>query len=348
MFPLMRYFSLSSALAMTVFAVVLITAHQYLDVSAAITESQGRFSVVLIAGLAALYAALFFIVRRADRALRQQEQQRATSIQDLQRQINRYASEMEWANRELEEARRKLGQAERLSTLGHLAATISHEIRNPLSVIRTSAHVMRKKAAAAGLDLDRPLDRSLRAVGRCDDIVNDMLEYARSNELNKTVVDSSAYLNEILDEQTFPANINVIRELPAPGLDIAIDCDRFRRVIINLVTNAAEAIKEGGIENGEIVVSCLPENNDHTIRVANNGPAIPAEVLDRMYEPLYTTKSNGSGIGLPTVKKLVDQHGAELLVDTQDGVGTTWSIVLQPATSSSLDAADDCERAIAA
>ncbi|MGI9407743.1 MAG: hypothetical protein ACR2O4_15320, partial [Hyphomicrobiaceae bacterium] len=71
MFPLMRYFSLSSALAMAVFAAVLITAHQHLDVSATITESQGRFSVVLITGLAALYAALFFIVRRADRALRQ-------------------------------------------------------------------------------------------------------------------------------------------------------------------------------------------------------------------------------------------------------------------------------------
>ena len=263
-----------------------------------------------------------------------EEQGRTTS---LEADVAKLTTELERAQGLLDEQDAKLGQADRLSDLGQLTATVSHEIRNPLSVIRTAVHVMRKKTDNVDVDITRPLDRAQRAVARCDDIVNDMLEYARCNELSTETVDSSQYLNDILDEQPMPSNITLVRELPEPGLEISIDRDRFRRAIINLISNAAEAIKDGGIEEGLISVTCLPDCPRRSIHIFNNGPAIPQEVLDRMYEPLYTTKSNGSGIGLPTVKKLIEQHGAELRCETGEGVGTTWTILLDPAAAAEMD-----------
>ncbi|MGI9406298.1 MAG: sensor histidine kinase [Hyphomicrobiaceae bacterium] len=262
--------------------------------------------------------------------------------------VRQQTSELKRLHFELAESQRKLRQAEQLSDLGKMSATVSHEIRNPLSVIRNAIHVVRKKAEMAGLDLDRPLDRALRSVARCDDIVGDMLEYARSSKVNKVLVNSSDYLNELLDEQTLPAGVVFKRELPTPGLDIAIDCDRFRRVIINLISNAADAIKEGGIENGEITVTCRPDEDRQTIHVKNNGPAISPEVLERMFEPMYTTKSTGFGIGLPTVRKLIEEHGAELQVDTQVDVGTTWSIILQPMSGDAVVDMQPGQKAMAA
>jgi len=297
----------------------------------AFVRTRRNIAIAMVAVFSFLYAVFFLVIRRAEAILKRQYRAHASSNKRLQSRVARRSAELERVNDELKESQRKLVQAARLSDLGQLSATISHEIRNPLSVIRTAIHVIRQKANAAGIDFDRPLDRAQRSVARCDDIVNDLLEYTRSNELKKVTVDSSRYLNELLDEQPIPFFVTLEREFPVPGLKIDIDCDRFRRVIINLISNAVEAIKEGGIEDGEITVTCLPDEGEGpSIHIKNNGPAIPEEVIARMYEPLYTTKSTGSGIGLPTVKKLIEQHGAELRVETKAGVGTTWSIIMQP------------------
>jgi signal transduction histidine kinase len=123
------------------------------------------------------------------------------------------------------------------------------------------------------------------------------------------------------------------RDLQMPGPQIAIDPERFRRVIINLVDNAAQAIRDSGGENGNINVSCSPFNDGTIISVKDNGLGIPDDVLDRMFEPLFTTKSFGAGLGLATVKQLVQQHSADMRIDTEVGVGSIFSVVLpDPST----------------
>ncbi len=265
-------------------------------------------------------------------------------IADLSRNFNHMAEELKVLNGELEqrveertaelhEMQKQLVKNERLSTLGQVTATMSHEIRNPLGAIRSSVYVIRETATALNLKLNRPLDRIERSVARCDNIVGDLLEYTRTKELDAITVDGCEYLNEILDEQVLPDTVSLVRELQVPGPKVNVDLDRFRRVIINLVDNAAQAIRDNEGERGEIVVSCKPHDKGSVISVRDNGPGMSADVLGKIFEPLFTTKSFGAGLGLPTVKQLVEQHNAELRVDTEVGVGTTFSIIMPHASA---------------
>ena len=275
------------------------------------------FLVVLLALLGTMIA---FAVRRDIVKLRTREDQLNTSVQSEKH-----------ANEELKKSQFKLIEAEQLATVGRVTATVSHEIRNPLGAIRNSLYMIEKKAAAANLDLHHLIERAERSVARCDSIIGDLLEYTRTNKVKMVAVDSTEYLNELLDEQALPGTITLTRDLPVPGQRIVIDLDRFRRAIINLVVNAAQAIKESGAECGEISVSCRPHGEGSVISVQDNGPGIPEDLLARISEPLFTTKSFGVGLGLPTTEKVVEQHGGELRIDTQVGVGTTFSILLPSA-----------------
>lgn len=240
-------------------------------------------------------------------------------------------AKVEERTQELVELQSKLLQQERLSTLGQVTATMSHEIRNPLGAIRNSLFVIREMADAADLKLTRPLDRAERSIARCDNIVGELLEYTRTQDVDLTVVDSCEYLNEVLDEQVFADSITLTRDLPTPGPQIMVDQDRFRRIIINLVDNAAQALRSRENEQGEINISCSQQDGGIVIQVSDNGPGMPDDVLTRIFEPLFTTKSFGAGLGLPTVQQLVEQHKGTLRVDTKVGVGTMFSISLPPA-----------------
>lgn len=264
----------------------------------------------------------------------------AMAFNSLMDQVENSQRALERSHQELAESQQRLVQSERLSVLGQVTATISHEIRNPLGAIRNSLFTIGRTAAAKGWNVDRPLSRAERSVTRCDNIISDLLEYTRTKELTLRTVDGSEYLNELLDEQSLPDNVTLCRQLPVPGPRIAVDLDRFRRVIINLLENAAQTIAGDQADGGEIVITCESCGDGHAIRVKDNGPGIPDEVLDRIFEPLFTTKSFGAGLGLPTVKQVVEQHGAELLIETECGIGTTFSVVLPPVLTPSFQKED--------
>ena len=293
-------------------------------------------------GLVTLYT-IFHIARtikQSNQVLRDKNQEIEDLNETLEDRIEHRTSELRLAHQELEanmkrlsEAQKELIKSERLSALGQVTATMSHEIRNPLGAIRSSLYVVREAVNKANIKLDRPLNRIERSVTRCDNIIGDFLEYSRTKEVSLKTVDGSEFLNEVLDEQTIPAGIALTRDLPRPGAQMAIDPERFRRVIINLVDNAAQAIQENRSEGGEIAVSCHARGRGSVIHIRDNGPGIPDEVLAKIFEPLFTTKSFGAGLGLPTVNELVKQHWAELTIDTQCGVGTTFSVLLPPASA---------------
>ncbi len=212
-------------------------------------------------------------------------------------------------------------QKERLSALGQLTATVAHELRNPLSAIRNSLHALRELTADAGLPLERAMKRIERSIDRSDGIIADLLEYARVRTLTRHDMALDAWLGEVLDEQRLPAEIKLERELRAGASVVAIDADRLRRVVINLVENAAQALVAGGAECPQKRIRVATSADDMAeIRVEDTGPGIPPEILPRIFEPLFSTKSFGTGLGLPTAKQIVEQHnGTIALVNAPAG-----------------------------
>jgi signal transduction histidine kinase len=226
-------------------------------------------------------------------------------------------------------AETELLKSERLSVLGQLTATVAHELRNPLSAIRNTLFTVKELAANAGVKLDRPIARMERSIERCDRIISDLLEYTRNRELNRTRLRFDRWLADMLAEQPIPAPIVLSTDLAAADAIVAADSDRVRRVVINLVENAAQALAETPPDHQKrIAVRTTIADGKVVLMVEDTGPGIPPENLSRIFEPLFSTKSFGTGLGLPTVKQIVNQHGGIIAVDSEVGRGTCVTVRL--------------------
>jgi signal transduction histidine kinase len=244
------------------------------------------------------------------------------------------AAEMEMAGRieertaELRKAQSELLRKERLSTLGQLTATVAHELRNPLSSIRNTVFAIRE-ASGVGSALERPIGRVERNVERCDRIISDLLDFTRLKELRRSEIELDPWLVEILNEQRFPEGIALTHTLNAPGHSMSLDGERMRRVVINLIENASQALAEAkDAPDRRIAVATRPAGAIWELVIEDNGPGIPAEVLPKVFEPLFSTKSFGTGLGLPTVKQIVEQHGGTVEITSERGKGTRITVRL--------------------
>jgi signal transduction histidine kinase len=223
----------------------------------------------------------------------------------------------------------ELLKSERLAVLGQLTATVAHELRNPLSAIRNTLFTVKELAKNSEIKLDRPVARMERSIERCDRIISDLLEYTRQRDLNRTAVRFDGWLADIVAEQSPPELVVLVAELGAGEAMVQIDADRVRRVVINLVENASQALADCPEEcEKRITVRTAVEDCDLVLVVEDTGPGIKPENLDRIFEPLFSTKSFGTGLGLPTVKQSVTQHGGAIEVDSEVGHGTCVTVRL--------------------
>jgi signal transduction histidine kinase len=248
------------------------------------------------------------------------------------------------AHEELKAATERLARQERLSMLGQVAGTVSHELRNPLSAIRNSMALLRQLTVGKVTGVERSLDRIDRNIERCARIINDILDFTRVRELQRAPVSLDAWLADTLGEIAVSSQVTVRREFQFGG-EIALDRDRFRQIVVNLVENAAQALADIGWT--------VPDDRQRTITVrtedagpyarlsfCDNGPGIPADRLTKVFEPLFTTKSFGVGLGLPTVRQIVEQHGGTIDVESVVDQGTVFTIWLPrqaaPATAEAM------------
>jgi signal transduction histidine kinase len=272
----------------------------------------------------------------------------------LQRELierRKIEAELLDVNRNLQAALDKLSTTERLATIGQIAATVGHELRNPLASIRNSMELVRKQTSGKELGVERALDRIDRNTDRCANIISDLLNFARKKELACEPTPIASWLGETLDEHPLPAGIVLDRELPAAD-EIPVDRQKLRQVVVNLVDNATQAMtapewEPPADQPKRIVVRTESRGAGVQLSVADNGPGIAPDVLPRIFEPLFTTKSFGIGIGLgmPMVKQIVELHQGTITVDSAVGKGTTINIWLPRQHVPAADVPDASEMA---
>jgi signal transduction histidine kinase len=229
----------------------------------------------------------------------------------------------------------ELVQRERLSALGQLTATVAHELRNPLSAIRNTVFTLKEVASRQELHLERPVERIERSVTRCDRIITELLDYTRIRELHTNASPFDKWLDETLNDQKLPDGVTLVRNLSAPGHALNFDTDRMRQVVINLIDNAAQAMTGGSNPGGDhrIVVTTAARFEAFELVIADNGPGIPADILPKVFEPLFSTKSFGTGLGLPMVKQVIEQHHGTVEMTSAIGKGTKVTIRLPYANA---------------
>ncbi len=258
-----------------------------------------------------------------------------TELQRINDEVSRLNRELAANVAKLAEAQDELVKRGRLEQLGQLTATVAHELRNPLGAVRTSAFLLERKLKDKGMNVENQLERINKGIVRCDNIITQLLDFSRSKQMQCSPSDLDGWLTGIVEEEVkkLPQNVSIELVLGLEGKSVPFDPSRLQRAIINMINNAVEAMVGTGDQlltsNGAQPALCIStyQKNDHcSIRIVDNGPGIPAEVLARIREPLFTTKSFGTGLGIPAIEQIAVQHGGRLDIETEVGVGSRFTI----------------------
>jgi signal transduction histidine kinase len=217
-------------------------------------------------------------------------------------------------------------RASRLAAMGEMAATLAHEVRNPLGAMELCTGLLLQDLR------DRPeTERLARQVARgiadLNHLVTNLLEFTRAPTPCGTLVDCCALVEETLQytaDLRAASGVTVVRRYAAPSVPALADPHLLRPALLNLVRNAVEAMAAGGT----LTVSAEARRSGSRICVADTGPGIPPAARRRVFQPFYTTRARGTGLGLPVTRALVTAMGGRLRLESEVGKGTTFTVIL--------------------
>ncbi len=229
------------------------------------------------------------------------------------------------------EAQRKLGRelqtADRLAAISRISGGVAHEVKNPLNAILLHVEVARAKLAQGDTDVVPQMEIISREILRLDRVVKTFLDFTRPVELNVSQVPLQELVNEMVElarPQAAAAGIRISVQQEAEGAEVRIDRDLVKQALLNIVVNAMQAMPEGGELRFESSVS----EDTAEIRVSDTGPGIPAELREKIFRLYYTTKKDGSGIGLAMTFRIVQLHDGTIDFTSEPGKGTTFLVRL--------------------
>ena len=222
---------------------------------------------------------------------------------------------------------RRVGHKRRLEAIGEVSAGVAHELRNPLFGISSAAQLLRFRVKDDPI-VEKNVGRILREVERLNNMVTALLEYGRPNAIRLEAGDPDAVWDEVLENQRGRLESRALllhRTRAEPPVHCSIDSAQLAQVLINLLVNATDAAPEG--TDLTLQSSVLP-NGAWRCRLHNGGAAIPADVLPRVFEIFFSTKSGGTGIGLALCQRIIEEHGGTIVLESAPECGTAATIVL--------------------
>lgn len=228
------------------------------------------------------------------------------------------------------EYQRRQSSAERLATIGKVAGGIAHELRNPLNVVKTSAYFLLNAKNASEEKKRTHLERIERQVGVADGVITALNDFARLPIPQMEPVAVEVCLKDAIELNSLPSTIQLQWNLQPQDLAILGDRSQLSIVFGNLIRNARDAMSGSGV----LRLGATAEGNSVAITIQDTGKGIPPEHLPYIFEPLYSTKAKGIGLGLSISRDIVDRHHGTLSISSVPDVGSTFTIRLPAASSS--------------
>ena len=239
-------------------------------------------------------------------------QENLTKITISEEQLKQQRDQLEL---EVRNKTNKLMQAERLSAIGEISARLAHDLRNPLTVIKGTVEIVKAKSKRTETGFsEKQIEMMERAVSRMSNQIDDVLDFVKIQTLHAT-------RNSILE--TIGLSVAKIKKSPQLSINISgndmelvYDADKVEVVFDNIIMNAVEAINE----KGQISIRIKDEKNEATIEIEDSGSGVPKENLNKIFEPLFTTKQRGTGLGLASCKRIIEQHGGSIFVKSKPSI----------------------------
>ncbi len=231
----------------------------------------------------------------------------------------------------LRAAEARARHAERLAYVGTLAGGLAHEIKNPLSTLTLNLQLLQedwqRPESPKEMRLVKKLDILLSETRRLEEALNDFLRFARGEKPNFAEGDVNALVDELaafVEPEAARLNIRIRRHCDASAPRCWMDGNLIRQALLNIVVNAKQAMPDGG----ELMIATRDVPAGVAIEITDTGEGIPPDRIERIFEAYYSTKKTGSGLGLATTKRIVDQHHAAINVHSEAGKGTRFTIRL--------------------
>lgn len=268
----------------------------------AVVSLQFKVMLLSLAVMGILFGVLSAIVIRANRIM----QARAEERRELEKQLH---------------------EAKRLAILGKMIASVSHEIKNPLGIVRSTAEILGKRLAKLAPGNEHLSKIIVDETTRLDGIVREFLDFARpkapskaSGSLNNLVQRLGLFMNVEFNDK----NIKLLDELDHNLPDCSLDGDQIYQVLLNITFNAIHAMPEGGT----LTIRTSAVEESVVLEISDTGTGMPPEKLEQIFTPFFTDKNRGTGLGLAITKNIVEQHKGEITVQSEEGVGTTFMVIL--------------------
>ncbi|MGO8806745.1 MAG: sensor histidine kinase [Candidatus Bathyarchaeia archaeon] len=221
--------------------------------------------------------------------------------------------------------------AERLATIGATAGMVGHDIRNPLQAITGDVFLAKTDLIAIPESEEKKnIQESLSEIEKNVDYINkivaDLQDFARPLRPNAEETDLKLIINDLLKKNGLPENVKVTVKVETDAIKVVADSTFINRIMYNLVTNAVQAMPNGG----KLTIHAYKEEKDILIAVKDTGVGIPEKVKGKLFTPMFTTKSKGQGFGLAVIKRMSESLGGTVTFESEEGKGTTFIIRLPP------------------
>lgn len=262
--------------------------------------------------------------------------QLAEANRDEARKSQAAAEKLAEANRHLEEAEAQVRRTDRLAALGQLTAGLAHELRNPLGTMKTSAELLERKVSADN-EIAREMAGYIRQeVDRINSLITRFLDFARPRNLRLEKTDLHAMLDRAIQlfdrEKTgAAASVTVFKNYSPDVPEVRLETELMEHVITNLLSNAAQASPPGAVITVKTRLAETAEGRMAEIAVIDRGSGIDPKHLENIFNPFFTTKPEGVGLGLAIVSKIVDEHGGQITVESTLGEGSVFRVYLPVA-----------------
>jgi PAS domain S-box-containing protein len=280
--------------------------------------------------------------------------ERKRAEEALKEYSERLEEMVEERTQELREAQEELLRKERLAILGQLAGGVGHELRNPLGALKNAAYFLNMVIEEPEPEVKETLEILEKEVGTSERIISSLLDFARAKAPVRRKVDVNDIVQEALSRATVPEKVEVISQLDKTLPAILADPDQLGQVFGNIILNDIQAMPEGGrlVVQTSGVSEKPPRSGWVAVSFADTGVGIPEENLGKLFEPLFTTKAKGIGLGLAVTRTLVEGHGGTIEVQSEVGKGSTFTVklpigrgpALSPSASLRIESAEGREK----
>ena len=251
------------------------------------------------------------------------------SINNAFSALRQRSEELQAANDKLIEAQEQLIRSEKLAAIGQLASGVGHELRNPLGAIQNAAFYVRRRIAKTDLPTSEP--RVVEFLNIIDDEVNaatkvitDLLGFSRVAKPTVSPVSIAGVIKDALRYTPVPENVELTKDIDNNLPIVMVDADQIRQVFLNVALNALQAMPEGGRLN----IRASGKGKFVEVEFADTGGGIPESIMNKIFDPLFTTKAKGVGLGLSVCKTILERHEGDIRVVSKVGKGTTFTLSL--------------------